>query len=167
MTDKTRDRNYTGFTSVWVKRWVVTTVTFNVLSLLVCVSCVMWLWFMEKVTGRWGWRVGWKRRETLWLLGVQRQVMCCWPVSHGGKGLKWPVFLRNFRKAPRVGESCAAGMRIIQQRLSGENNYASDLCWDLCGLRSQTFERCQSCRCKQPPWISCDKQTCPLDLVFT
>lgn len=167
MTDKTRGRNYTGFTSVWVKTWVVTTVTFNVLSLLVCVSCVMWLWFMEKVTGRWGWRVGWKRRETLWLLGVQRQVMCCWPVSHGGKGLKWPVFLRNFRKAPRVGESCAAGMRIIQQRLSGENNYASDLCWDLCGLRSQTFERCQSCRCKQPPWISCDKQTCPLDLVFT
>lgn len=81
----------------------------------------------------------------------------------GGRGI---VFLRNFRTAPGVEESRAAGMRIIQQWLSWENNYASDLCWDLCGLRSQTFERCQSCRCKQPPWISCDKHTCPLDLVF-
>lgn len=52
MTDKTRDRHYTGFTSGWVKRWVVTTVTFNVLSLLVCLSCVT-SWFMEKVTGSW------------------------------------------------------------------------------------------------------------------
>lgn len=84
-----------------------------------------------------------------------------------GKRLKWPVFPRNFRKPPRVEESCAAGMRIIQQWLSWENNYASDLCWDLCGLRRQTFERCQSCRCKQPPWVSCGKQTCPLDLVLT
>lgn len=133
---------------------------------MVCLSCVT-LWFMEKVTGRWGWWLGWKRRKTFWLLGVQKQIMCCWPVSHAGKRLKRPVFPRNFRKAPRVEESCAAGMRIIQQGLSWENNYASDLCWDLCGLGSQTFERCQSCRCKQPPWVSRGKQTCPLDLVLT
>ena len=168
MTNKTRDRKYTASLPLGgLRDGVLTTVTFKLLSLQVCLSYAVWLWFREKVTGRQGWQVGWKRGRLFDHLmhGSRSCAAGQWVMV--GKGLKWPVFGRNFKKAPRVGESCAAGMRIIQQWLSWENNYASDLCWDLCGLENQTFERCLSCRCRLPPRISCDKQTCPLDLKFT
>lgn len=55
MTAKTRDRKYTaGLPLGGLRDGVLTTVTFNLLSLQVCLCYGVWLWFMEKVTGRRG-----------------------------------------------------------------------------------------------------------------